>query len=1246
MNEECGCCEGTEILTPTPIANRPGLPALAYRAGTQAAFLESMLARLASSDYSALRGLTSRDGADPAVAFLDAWATVADVLTFYQERIANEGYLRTAVERRSILELARLVGYRLRPGVAASVYLAYTLDPDRDVTLPVGSRAQSVPGPGEQMQSFETAEPLAARAAWNTLRPRLTQPQNINQRTMHLYFQGTATNLKPNDRLLLVFDQGTGRPPMTEARIVTTVKLDVVADRTYVTLRLHDPGDTSPPAGPPVAGEMSAGFRAVAQFYRNLAEFDLNPRSITVQAVLTQLDNLVAAPGAAAHAAVLEDIRQRYRLAQNRGHNRIARWLASLITALEHGDVGLPLSVLIAADGGSAASIAQSSRNLADLLPALQERPSIPPASSARLGRSVAATFGAPIEGGRTDIAPQLLVAMQPALKSTLYRAWANADHTRPDPTVTQPALESVQALRVRAAPFGSNAPLRPVLDERGIAIGYEEWPLGSTLMVGVSLESVLFRNSINSQSPKPIITVTRDLTRQRTAVPLTGPFQTGLNEVTTNTEPLFDEDGLRMLNCRFTSRDFPEYRNRGGREPFIISFFQRGEDIYLRITGDTENDQQIDRRLFAGQSLRYEISVLDEQFGVRVARRVTVTVTPPTTSERTTTSVAFAQALAAAFESPPEQIPPPAEGTIAVTVELALPITADPWDVVTLDAQYDHITPGSWVLIERPDPTEPTRQKLITTKVEDVQTVAKAQYGIAAGKLTQLSLARDWLDARDRWLTVLRGTNVYTLSEALADADNGTATQPLAEEPIEIPICGDTIELDGLYDGLQSGRWLIIAGERVDENLPPGVPGAELVMLAAVIHRRLPNLPNDPIHTTIQLATTLAYCYKRATATIYGNVVRATHGETRSEVLGSGEAGRPFQAFALQQKPLTYVSAPIPAGVESTLVVRVNDLRWDEAASLANLPPTARQYITQTADDDQITVIFGDGHTGARPATGVENIQATYRTGIGRPGNVRAGQINVLASRPLGVREVVNPLPATGGADREDRDQARRNVPIAALAVDRLLAVQDYADFARTFAGISKASAVRLSNGRRQVVHLTVAGTDDIPIAPESDLYRNLYQALLDYGDPHQAVELATRELLALVISARVRILPAYRWESVVDQIRAALLDRFSFARRDLGQDVTAGEVIGAIQAVGGVAYVDLEILDTVDEQQAVRGWTGTRLLAADLRLRRRIRVALAHRPLDPLGGVVPAQLAFLRPEVPDTVILTELPA
>lgn len=101
----------------------------------------------------------------------------------------------------------------------------------------------------------------------------------------------------------------------------------------------------------------------------------------------------------------------------------------------------------------------------------------------------------------------------------------------------------------------------------------------------------------------------------------------------------------------------------------------------------------------------------------------------------------------------------------------------------------------------------------------------------------------------------------------------------------------------------------------------------------------------------------------------------------------------------------------------------------------------------------------------------------------IGRPGNVLAAQMSMLVSRPLGVKSVVNALRASGGADREDRDQARENAPIGVTALDRLVSLRDYGDFTRTFAGIAKADARRLTNGVRQFVHLTITGANDIPI-------------------------------------------------------------------------------------------------------------------------------------------------------------------
>jgi hypothetical protein len=161
-------------------------------------------------------------------------------LTFYQELIANEGYLRTATERRSILELARLVGYSLRPGVAATVYLAYTLDDKQTdpVEIPIGSRSQSIPGPGDQPQSFETIEKVVARQEWSNLQVRLTRPQRITLDNVlslpTLFAAGVSTNLKAGD--LLLFSFGDPAQPIHVVRKAAEVNAVFADSRTEITL--------------------------------------------------------------------------------------------------------------------------------------------------------------------------------------------------------------------------------------------------------------------------------------------------------------------------------------------------------------------------------------------------------------------------------------------------------------------------------------------------------------------------------------------------------------------------------------------------------------------------------------------------------------------------------------------------------------------------------------------------------------------------------------------------------------------------------------------------------------------------------------------------------------------------------------------------------------------------------------------------------------------------------------------------
>jgi predicted phage baseplate assembly protein len=431
-----------------------------------------------------------------------------------------------------------------------------------------------------------------------------------------------------------------------------------------------------------------------------------------------------------------------------------------------------------------------------------------------------------------------------------------------------------------------------------------------------------------------------------------------------------------------------------------------------------------------------------------------------------------------------------------------------------------------------------------------------------------------------------------------------------------------------------------------------------------------------ERIHTFIQLAEALKYCFKRNTVTIYGNVVKATHGETRKEVLGSGDAAKAMQRFALKQKPLTYTAAANPDGVNSSLTVRVNEVLWHETNALSGLTATERRFVTQTDDEDQTTVIFGNGKQGARLPTGSENVKAQYRTGIGKPGNVKAGQITLLADRPLGVKEVINPLRASGGAGREHRDQARKNAPLAVKALDRLVSVRDYADFARTFAGIGKAHAVELSTGRKPLVHVTIAGADDIPLDETSDLFINLERALRTLGDPFQPVQVAVRELLLIVLSAKVRIHPDYLWEDVAGRLRAGLLTAFGFEARELGQQVFLSEVYAVMQAVRGVVYVDIDSFGGVPEKVSDNG--ARRLLTPDeiteavwciadpINCEYKGRHVAARRVTTRSGRndtgiaaqalrvnragfdgdlIYPAQLALLSAELPDTLILNPIP-
>jgi predicted phage baseplate assembly protein len=317
----------------------------------------------------------------------------------------------------------------------------------------------------------------------------------------------------------------------------------------------------------------------------------------------------------------------------------------------------------------------------------------------------------------------------------------------------------------------------------------------------------------------------------------------------------------------------------------------------------------------------------------------------------------------------------------------------------------------------------------------------------------------------------------------------------------------------------------------------------------------------------------------------INANVAPATHGETVREVLGGGDGTQAFQEFRLRQPPLTYVSASTPSGTASTLQVRVNDLLWKEVRTLFGHAPEERVYTTRADESGNTTVVFGDGTTGARLPSGQSNVQAIYRKGIGVGGLAPRDRLSQLLTRPLGLNGVTNPNPATGAADGQALEDARVNAPLAVRTLDRVVSLQDYEDFARSFSGISKSLATWTWFGNTQGIFVTVAGSEGAKVKNGSPLYINLVKAILDAGDSSIPLRVESYLPAPFSLSASLRIDPDYLPAKVVDAVTQKLRDSFSFAHREFGQPVMLSEVVAIIQNVEGVLSVNVTKLYRFDQ-------------------------------------------------------------
>lgn len=550
------------------------------------------------------------------------------------------------------------------------------------------------------------------------------------------------------------------------------------------------------------------------------------------------------------------------------------------------------------------------------------------------------------------------------------------------------------------------------------------------------------------------------------------------------------------------------------------------------------------------------------------------------------------------------------------------------------LDNAYPKIVPRSWVAFANTD------GYVQLYNLVAVSFRSRTNFALS-GKVTHITLDT----TADLQLFSRRETVVYAQSELLAmtsgplitPAAGSLAASLTRDVGLLAPLEGSVIALDRLITPLAKGRKVIITGKPVRVRVARDAinltskdglktvtveRGSTLVLTArpTVIGNLAKwNLRTDEgfagvvltnVNTlvlsaarkddaTISEAVVIEKCegnpsvltltnpgltqlYDRETVTISANVADATHGETVSEVLGSSDAAKPNQRFELKQPPLTYVRSTRPGGAASSLQIRVNDLLWHEVSTLFEHQPRERIFTTELADDGKVTVRFGDGIRGARLPSGQQNVRATYRRGIGLEGLVRAGQLSTLLTRPPGLKEAINPLPAEGADEPESLADSRQNAPMTVLTLDRVVSLKDYEDFSRGYSGIAKALATWTWDGRTRGVFISVAGPRGAPISQvfAGDLIMAIHAA----GDPFVPVRIESYESAYFRLSGQIMVDPDYETKKVMSAAAAALRAAFSFESRSFGQAVMLSEVIALVQAVPGVRAVNIKKLHRTD--------------------------------------------------------------
>jgi predicted phage baseplate assembly protein len=295
-----------------------------------------------------------------------------------------------------------------------------------------------------------------------------------------------------------------------------------------------------------------------------------------------------------------------------------------------------------------------------------------------------------------------------------------------------------------------------------------------------------------------------------------------------------------------------------------------------------------------------------------------------------------------------------------------------------------------------------------------------------------------------------------------------------------------------------------------------------------------------------------------------------------------------PFDPRAAASRAASDVLAPAPPGALAQVWLTDGDGRpWTVRADLLGSTPFSRDFVVEADEEGASRLRFGDGVLGMAPPPGTR-FRLDCRTGVGLAGNVGrevVAHLAVPAGDPVaagrltaGVLQVLNPLPARGGAAPETVEEVRVRAPQAYQAQRRGVTPADWVALAQALPGVRRAGAVPGWEGAAPQDRVWVQRRQGFPEDPPFlDRVRTELEPFRPAG---RDLRVLPPRYVGVQVAVRVHLDARTLRSAADDALHRALGDGpdgvFARTAFTFGESVWLSRVVAAAAAVPGVVCVD----------------------------------------------------------------------